>query len=71
MERRMEQEYREEAARLKLTPRAEQRAVVQWLRDIAADSSLSNDDRQLADERANALAKLLFAGQAKPRKSKQ
>ena len=53
-----EREYREEAARLKLTPRKEQRAVIAWLRDIAADPQVSKAERQLAQQRATALASI-------------
>ena len=54
------EEYRDEAARLVLTPRAEQRAIIAWLKDIAADSKVKKANRQLADEKAKALQSLLF-----------
>ena len=56
-----EQDYRNEAARLALTPRQEQRAVVAWLHDIAADPEVRKADRQEARERAKALESLLFS----------
>ena len=65
----MKQEYRDEAERLALTPRAEQEAIVQWLKDIAANSKAKKADRQLADEKAKALASLLFRPK-KPKKIK-
>jgi hypothetical protein len=55
-----EQEYRDEAARLALTSRREQRAAIAWLKDIAADPKVSKADRQLARDRAAALQRRLL-----------
>jgi hypothetical protein len=55
-----EQEHRAEAERLAKLPRSEQRVIVAWHRDIAADPKVRKADRQLAGERAKALERLLF-----------
>jgi len=60
-----EQEYRDEAARLAQLPAAEQRAVLAWQRDIAADANLSEADRRAARDRADALGRLLRRRQKK------
>jgi hypothetical protein len=54
-----EQEHRDEAERLAHLPVAEQRAILAWHRDIAADPKLSKGDRKAARERADALERLL------------
>ncbi len=53
-------DYREEAARLALATIEDQRAVIAWLKDIAADPKVKKADRQLAGEKAKALESLLF-----------
>lgn len=64
-----EQDYRDEAARLALTSRKDQRAVIAWLKEIAADPEVSKADRQLARDRANALERFLLPA-PRPRKNK-
>jgi len=57
-----------EADRLKLASKADQRAHVAWLKAIAADRDLSENDRFEARTRARALEHLL---KLKPRKGKK
>ena len=63
-----EQEYRDEARRLAQLPKAEQRAIVAWHRDIAADPKVKPADRKAAGDRAKVLQRLLKRG--KKRKPK-
>ena len=56
----IEQDNRDEATRLALTPRQVQLAVIAWLNDIASDPKVRKADRQLAHERAKSLQSLLF-----------
>ena len=63
-----EQEYREEAKRLAQLPLEDQRAIVAWHRDIAADAKLPKGDRDAARERAAALERLLKLAGRKRRK---
>jgi hypothetical protein len=65
-----EQEYREEAERLALLPKAEQRAIVAWHKAIADDPKVKKSDRQAASARARALEKLLGLTREHSRKSK-
>jgi hypothetical protein len=52
-------EYREEAERLAQLPIAEQQAILDWHRAIAADPKVSKANRRAASERADALERLL------------
>lgn len=54
-----EQEYREEAERLKVLDRDTQRQVIELHRRTAADPKATRADRQHAAERADALERLL------------
>ena len=54
-----EQEYREEAERLKLLPRKLQREIVALIRSPADDPEVSAENRREARRRANALEELL------------
>jgi hypothetical protein len=63
-----QQEYRDEAARLAKLPKAEQRQIIAWHKDIAADPKAKTADRQAAGDRALALERLLgLAGKVKKR----
>lgn len=61
-------EDRAEAERLTLASKADQRAHVRWLLDIAAQHGLPDEDRHEAKRRARALEQLLAL---KPRKKKK
>jgi hypothetical protein len=50
-----EQKYREEAERLAMLPREDQRQLIGQHRAIAADASVPEADRQESQERADAL----------------
>jgi hypothetical protein len=52
-------EYREEAERLALLPKTDQRAIIALHRSVAGDPKVSKANRQEARERANALERLL------------
>ena len=67
MDKEKEQEYRDEAERLKQLPRAEQRAIVELIGSPARDPKVSEANRLEARRRANALEKLL---KLKPKKRK-
>jgi hypothetical protein len=54
-----EQEHREEADRLALLSREEQRAIIAWHREIAGNPKVRKADRDEARERADALARFL------------
>jgi hypothetical protein len=58
-ERSKEQEYREEAARLALLAREEQRGIIALHRAVAADRKVSKANRLEAGERAEALERYL------------
>lgn len=59
MDKEKEQEYREEAERLKQLPRAEQRAIVELIGSPARDPKVSEANRLEARRRSRALAQLL------------
>jgi hypothetical protein len=63
-----EREYREEAARLAQLPKAEQRAIIAWHRDIAANPKVKKADRQLAADKAEALERFLEKKKRKQQK---
>ena len=63
-----EREYREEAERLKLLPREDQRAVVEMIGLPANDPKVPKVDRLEARQRVRALKKLL---KLKPGKRKR
>ncbi|HLN30745.1 MAG TPA: hypothetical protein VK395_23600 [Gemmataceae bacterium] len=54
-----EQEHREEAERLALLPKADQREIIALHRSVAEDAKVSKANRQKARERAEALERLL------------
>ena len=54
-----EQAYREEAERLALLPRGDQRQLIAQHRAIAADTDVPKPDRLEAEERADALERYL------------
>jgi hypothetical protein len=56
----LEKQCQVEAQCLAQLPRAEQRAVIAWHRDIAANPKVRKADRNLARERADAIEQLLF-----------
>ena len=64
-----EQEYREEAERLALLPRDDQRQLIAQHRAIAADRGVPTPDRKEAKERAEALERHLRRHARKKRKS--
>jgi hypothetical protein len=53
------EEYRREAERLALLPIEDQRAIIALHRSVADDKEVSESDRKVARERANALERLL------------
>lgn len=59
MDAEREQEYRDEAERLKQLPRAEQRAIVELIGSPARDPKVSEANRLEARRRSRALARLL------------
>lgn len=59
LDREKEREYREEARRLAELPRADQREIIALHRSVADDGKVSKRDRELARERAEALARFL------------
>ena len=54
-----EQEYREEAERLKLIPRDEQRQILAFYRDVANGKGVPARERKAGLERVAALERLL------------
>lgn len=54
-----EQEYRDEAARLKLISRDEQRQIIAFYRDVANGKRVPARERKAGLERAAALERLL------------
>ena len=54
-----EQEYREEAERLALLPRDEQKAIIAMHRDIASNPKVPKAEREAGRERADALERHL------------
>jgi hypothetical protein len=54
-----DEEFRQEAARLALLPKADQRAVIALHRSVANDPRVSEANRAEARKRANALARIL------------
>ena len=54
-----EQEYRDEAERLKLLPRAEQRQILTFYRDVATVKGVPARERKAGLERVAALERLL------------
>lgn len=54
-----EKQWREEAERLKALDASTQRQIVALHRERAADKRLSNEDRRVARERADALERFL------------
>jgi hypothetical protein len=68
MEADRESEYKAEAERLKLLPRAEQRAIVELIGAPARDPKVSKANRDEARRRARALARLL---KLTPRKGRE
>jgi hypothetical protein len=52
-------EFKEEAKRLALLPREEQRQIIALHRSVAGDPKVSKRDRDLARERADALKRYL------------
>jgi hypothetical protein len=52
-------DFREEAERLALVSKNEQRAILALHRSVAANKEISKADREEARQRANALEKLL------------
>lgn len=54
-----EQEYRDEAERLKLLPRSEQRQILAFYRDVAAAKGVPARERKAGLERVAALERLL------------
>ena len=68
MDKEKEQEYREEAERLKQLPRAEQRAIVELIGSPARDPKVSEANRAEARRRSRALARLLKIAPRKKRK---
>jgi hypothetical protein len=67
-ERSKEQEYREEADRLALLPREEQRGIIALHRAVAEDLKVSKANRREAGERAEALERYLRLPPTKRRK---
>lgn len=63
-----EQEYRDEAERLKLISRDEQRQIVAFYRDVANGKGVPARERKAGLERAAALERLLKLRPRKPRK---
>ncbi len=63
-----EQEYRDEAERLKQLPRAEQRQIVELIGSPARDPKVSQANRLEARRRSRALARLLKIAPRKKRK---
>jgi len=63
-----EQEYRDEAARLRQLPRAEQRQIVDMYRDVANGKGVSAGERKAGLERVAALEKFL---KLTPRKKRE
>ena len=64
-----EQEYRDEAERLRQLPRAEQRQIVQLYRDVANGKGVPAREREAGLERAAALERLLKLAPRPRRKS--
>jgi predicted flap endonuclease-1-like 5' DNA nuclease len=56
------EEFRDEAQRLALASRADQRAIVALHRSVADDKRVSKANREEARQRADALEKLLGLG---------
>ena len=54
-----EQEYRDEARRLRLLPRQQQREIVKLIGSPARDPKVSTESRSEARRRARALSRLL------------
>jgi hypothetical protein len=54
-----DEEFRQEAARLAMLPKADQRAVIALHRSVANDPGVSEANRTEARKRANALEMLL------------
>jgi hypothetical protein len=63
-----EREWREEADRLKLIDRADQRRVIAMLRDSTRNKNVGKRDRDLALARANALERFLGLSKRNPRR---
>lgn len=63
-----EQEYREEAERLKALDRETQRQVIELHRRTAADPKATRADRRVARERADALER--FLGLSRPKRKR-
>ena len=63
-----EQEYRDEAERLKQLPRAEQRQIVEMYRDVALGKGVPARERKTGLERVAALERLL---KLTPRKKRE
>ena len=65
-----EQDYRDEAARLAQAPREDQETMIAWLKEIAANPKVAKADREIADERAKALERLLIHGKKSEKNNK-
>ena len=68
MDKEKEQEYRDEAERLKQLPRAEKRQIVELIGSPARDPKVSEANRLEARRRSRALARLLKIAPRKKRK---
>lgn len=69
MEHDKEQEFRDEAERLKQLPRAEQRQIVELYRDVANGKGVPARERKAGLERVAALERLLKLTPRKKRRS--
>ena len=62
-----EQEYREEAERLALLPKADQREIIALHRSVAANPKVPKRERDSGKARADALERLLGLAKKKPK----
>jgi hypothetical protein len=64
-----EQQYREEAQRLALLPKEDQRQIIALHRSVADNPKVPKREREAGRQRADALERLLKLGKKKRKKS--